>query len=344
MQPWVTHLEAVSADPPNAGTWLANQTGTTLPQDHVYVRSNFPTPPVPMDGWVIDVEMSERHELGLEALGAFPTASLSMVLECAGNGRTLMEPVPGGTPWTLGGASTTTFGGVWLRDVLRSFALPPDATEIVFTGADSGTVPEDGAVPYQFSIPVEEVLRDDLLLATTMAGEPLSHEHGAPIRLVVPGQYAMKSVKWLRRIHVVSEPFRGHFVRKYRYFGDATEPEGAAVGAIQIRSLIASPQAGAAVRSGSIRLAGSAWSNGHAIASVDVSCDGGESWVPADLGDQPSPFASVSWTASVAVEPPTAQLAVRATDETGAIQPLEPRWNSNGYGNNVVHRVAVDVI
>ena len=344
MAEWSTHLEMVSAIPPNAGTWLFNQTGVALPQDHVYVRSNFAVPPIDHEPWFLDVSMTERHRLPLESLRVFPPATITMVLECAGNGRTLMAPTPEGTPWTLGGASMTTFGGVWLRDVLASLTVPTDTAEIVFTGADWGTVPEDGEVPYQFSLPVDEALDGGAMLAWTMGGEPLSQVHGAPVRLVVPGQYAMKSVKWLRRIEAVPKPFVGHFVRKYRYVDEFPDGEDSPVGSIRVRSVIANPADGARVRAGRLSVVGSAWSSGGGISRVDVSCDGGSTWVQAQLRHQDSTYAAVPWSVDIEVVRGPATIVARATDATGDSQPLAPRWNRNGYGNNVAHRVGIEVV
>jgi DMSO/TMAO reductase YedYZ molybdopterin-dependent catalytic subunit len=344
MTDWFAHLETVSTLPPNAGTPVDQQTGVALPQDRVYIRSNFAPPADKVDPWVVSIVTSGRHDLGLESISVFPKAEVSMVLECAGNGRTLMTPTPDGTPWTLGGVSMTTFAGVLLRDVLESVPLPADTTEFVFTGADRGAVPGEGEVPYQFSLSVDEALTGDALLALSMGGTPLAHVHGAPIRLVVPGQYAMKSVKWLRKIEAVAEPFGGHFVRKYRYFEEAGTPEAQPVGPIRVRSLIASPRAGAVVGSGQVNVAGSAWSNGEWIERVDVSGDGGSTWKQADLGSQSSRFAAVPWTATFEMAGGEAEIVCLATDRSGNTQPLEAIWNRNGYGNNVVHRVAVSVV
>lgn len=340
---WAAHLELVATDPPNGGTWVSNQRGAVIPQGQAYVRSNFAVPDRREDPWVVDVSLPGEYQLSLNDLRSHPEANIAMMLECAGNGRTLMNPVPKGTPWTLGGASMTSFEGVWLRDVLDSYPIASDAVELVFAGADRGVVSGEGEIAYEFSIPVQAATDGDAILAWSMAGEPLSQEHGAPLRLVVPGQYGMKSVKWLNSIRSVTEPFLGHFVRKYRYY-DETDSSGAApVGPIRLRSLIASPAEAASVPSGRLVVAGAAWSDGSRIVNVSVSADGGMSWADADLGDQTSSYAAVPWSCTVAVKPPTAHILSRATDAEGRTQPVEPIWNANGYGNNVVHQVNVEV-
>ncbi|MGI9667083.1 MAG: molybdopterin-dependent oxidoreductase, partial [Acidimicrobiia bacterium] len=194
------------------------------------------------------------------------------------------------------------------------------------------------------SLTTEEAQSPDPLLVWEMNGEPLTAEHGSPIRLVVPGQYAMKSVKWLTSIQAADEPFLGHFVRKYRYFADATESEAAPVGAIQVRSLVAEPLAGTSVSAGPVSVGGAAWSDGASIDRVEVSIDGGKSWTSASVQSAASRFAPVRWEATIEVERGRVTLIARATDSLGRSQPIEPRWNGNGYANNVVHPVAFTVV
>lgn len=342
---WHHELDLVTAVPPNAGTPLHRQTGEMLEPEQVYVRSNFPVPVIDPEGWELSIAIGgSRRTMSLQDVLSLPQTTVTMTLECAGNGRTLMNPTPVGTPWTWGGASTTSFTGPVLSDVLDGLDMPSEAVELVFTGADRGTVPEDGEVPYQYSLSVEEALHGTAMLAHSMSGEPLAPEHGAPVRLVVPGQYAMKSVKWLTSIEAASEAFTGHFVRKYRYFSDSSEPEEAPVGSIQVRSLIASPADGDEVAAGPVVVSGVAWSDGSGIASVEVSADDGASWVPAALAARgEGAFAPTAFSASVDVLPGSVTVLARATDGRGGTQPLAPRWNGNGYGNNVTQRVTIAV-
>lgn len=262
-----------------------------------------------------------------------------MVLECAGNGRALMDPTPEGTPWALGAASPASFSGVRLLDAVGE--LPETDVELVFTGSDSGVVEPEGKINYQFSLTRD--LWDRALLATHLGDRPLPFEHGGPIRLVVPGQYAMKSVKWLRAIDAVDEPFTGHFVNKYRYFGDTNEPEAASVGDIAVRSLIADPADGSTRPEGEMLVRGMAWSSTSGISSVDLSLDDGETWSPATVQPSRSRYGPATWHAELTLQPGIYVISARATDSTGAAQPEAPRWNRNGYANNVAHRVTVTV-
>lgn len=312
--------------------------GRELAPGAIYQRNNFRVPVSPARE--IEVRTGLRgFALDLVELGRLPRVDLDMMLECAGNGRALMDPTPEGTPWALGAASPVRFSGVRLLDAVG--ALPETAVELVFTGSDSGLVEPEGNVNYQFSLTPD--LWDRALLATHLNDRPLPFEHGGPVRLVVPGQYAMKSVKWLRAIDAVEEPFTGHFVDKYRYFGDNVEPEASPVGDIVVRSLIANPADGSTRPEGEIVVRGLAWSATSGIRSVDLSLDDGETWSPATIQAPRSEYGPVTWQSEMVLEPGIYVIAAKATDSSGEAQPEDPRWNRNGYANNVVHRVTVTV-
>jgi DMSO/TMAO reductase YedYZ molybdopterin-dependent catalytic subunit len=176
-----------------------------------------------------------------------------------------------------------------------------------------------------------------------MNGEPLTRAHGAPLRLVVPGWYGMAAVKWLKEIRVLTRPFSGHFqTERYVYLDEAGTPQGTPVREMRVRALICLPGDGDALGAGAARIEGIAWSGAARVVEVQVSTDGGRSWAPARLDAQEG--GSVRW--SLEWSPPGAggyEIVARARDATGAMQPLEPVWNAQGYGNNVVHRIRVRV-
>src|SRR5919198_718499 len=134
---------------------------------------------------------------------------LTLRMECAGNGRARLDPRPVSQPWLLEAVGTARWGGTPLRPLLEEAGVGESAVEVLFTGLDRGI---DGGVEqsYQRSLLLEEALRDDLLLAYDMNGQPLPPQHGFPLRLVVPGWYGMTSVKWLSEIEVIDEPFTGY--------------------------------------------------------------------------------------------------------------------------------------
>ena len=331
----------MTVNPPNTGVAIENLSGEPLGQDRMYLRCNFPLPSSAPGGFEVVVPGSDVRFVKPEDLQTLEGVEREVVLECAGNGRTLMSPVPEGTPWDLDAVSPISIAGYRLADLVGD--LPAEVVEVVFTGADAGVVEPEGRVPYQFSISRDLATSPLPLLVTHIGGEPLDLAHGAPVRLIVPGHYAMNSVKWLVRVEAVTAPFDGHFVKKYRYYGDDWESEQAPVADLAVRSMISTPRDGDVVPSGALEIRGSAWA-GSGVASVEVSADGGETWVEGDVEHRPDqPWAAVPWTVTVDAESGLLEIVVRATDSSGATQPLEPRWNANGYANNVLHRVMVHV-
>lgn len=339
----MSDLEIITEQPLNAGVRLSALDGTPLPQDRSYSRNSFLTPEPDQVTGEIEVVLpgKESAVLTLERLAVLDQTTEDMVLECAGNGRSLMTPLPSGLAWGLGGVSPIRVTGVRLADALGD--LPADVVEVVFTGFDHGRVQPEGEVSYQFSIDAALARSAVPLLATGIGGEPLSHAHGGPVRLVVPGHYAMKSVKWLTRIEGLTEPFHGHFVNRYRYRGDNEFNEGEPVGPIQVRSVISHPEEGSLIPSGTTIVRGSAWSGGVGIALVELSFDGGDSWAPADLTPGDSRFAATRWRCDLALGAGRHTITARATDASGMTQPLQPRWNQLGYANNVAHQVSFEV-
>lgn len=323
----------ITEHPPNVGVDVSGLNGYSLSQRQMYLSCNFPLPRVLPKEFEIVMPGRAARKITTDTFVNFRAVEIDMVLECAGNGRTLMDPVPDGTPWDLGAVSAITVGGVRLAEVLGG--VPESVLDLVFTGADG----------YEFSLDREMALSRRPILATHIGGEPLDAQHGAPVRLIVPGHYAMKSVKWLVGIKGVTSPFRGHFVEKYRYYDDTTEPEGTPVADIAVRSVISSPLQGDGFTQGEIDIRGSAWSGKGEVDRVELSIDGGASWERADLvvREVGGRFAAVKWALTVEVEPGEMEIMVRATDSTGESQPLESRWNANGYANNVVHRIAVAI-
>ncbi|MBA4170496.1 MAG: sulfite oxidase [Chloroflexi bacterium] len=329
-------------EPPNAETDLAALGPDVTPLDQFYTRCNFPIPRLHSTTWRLQLSgaFNLPRAWTMDELRDLPYVERTITMECAGNGRTLMTPVPPGTPWKLGAVGTARFGGIRLTDLLAATGPKSTTTELVFGGADHGEVEPDGEIPYEFNLDATTARSDGPMLAWSMGGSPLSPEHGFPLRLVVPGHYGMRSVKWLTRINAVDEPFAGHFPRKYRYRGERGVPEGTPVGPIRVRSLFTSPSDGARMATEPTTLHGIAWSGSGAVQRVEVMVDG--QWMPAQIGDPIDGTGHVAWTFDwIPRGAGTHDLAVRATDSAGHRQPESSIWNEGGYGNNAVHRISV---
>src|SRR5438445_3569115 len=107
--------------------------------------------------------------LSLDELRARPAHSVTVTMECAGNGRAGLTPRPVSQPWLLEAVGTAEWTGVPLRALLEDAGIAGDAVEIVFTGLDRGV---EGGVEqdYARSLPIADALRDDVVLAYEMNG------------------------------------------------------------------------------------------------------------------------------------------------------------------------------
>src|SRR5207253_8414602 len=138
-----------------------------------------------------------------------PERTLTVTLECAGDGRALLQPRPISQPWLTGAVGTAEWTGTPLRSLLEEAGIGDGVREVLFTGLDRGI---EGGVEqdYQRSLAIETTMRDDVLLAWAMNGAPLEPQHGYPLRLIVPGWYGMAHVKWLRSIEAITYNFEGY--------------------------------------------------------------------------------------------------------------------------------------
>lgn len=311
-----------------------------------YTLSHFDIPHIDALSYRLRIEGGRTLEMSLAELRAMPARTLRVTLECAGNGRAGFAPRYPSMPWTHGAVSTADWTGVALHTVLERAGVSGNAREIAFFGADRGF---DSGVEHHFgrSLALDEALAPDALLAWAMNGQPLPPQHGAPLRLVVPGWFGMASVKWLARIAVLEQPFDGYQqVVGYRYTRQRGEA-GTPVRHAKVKSLIVPPgipdwySGLRLVDAGTVEIEGRAWSGGIAVTKVELGVDG--EWRDAELEPAASRFAWQRWRASWNAAPGEHVLACRATDARVAIQPAEPDWNVGGMGNNAVQRVQVTV-
>jgi len=335
----------VRAEPLNAETAPRAIGEAITPARAHFVRSNFPIPRIdPQDHRVrVEGALREPLDLGLSDLADLPFRRVAATLECAGNGRVAMDPLPRGEPWNGGAVGTAIWGGTPLVAVLKRAGLLDGAVEILAEGADRGEKEGAGEIPFARALPREKALDPDTLLAREMNGASILPEHGGPLRLLVPGWYGMASVKWVTRIEALTVPFRGYFQGdRYVYeYGDGAEP----VREMRVRSLITEPTAGGAVERGRVRVAGWAWSGSGPIERVEVAVEGGGAWLEARLESALARYGWTRWEFEWDARAPGRHaLRCRATDTSGSVQPDVARWNVHGYGNNAVRPHFVTVL
>lgn len=331
------------ADPMNDECDLARAFSLLTPNEAFYIRCHGPIPHT-NNGWRLSVEGLVRQPLALSLadLRALPRREIVLTLECAGNRRTLQRPVPPGVPWQTGAVSTARFAGVPLAAVLQLAGLHPEVRHICMEGADHCPT-DEGVTPFARSIPIELALQETTLLALEMNGAPLPPEHGAPLRVVLPGYYAMNAVKWLVRLTAHAEPEPGHFQTRDYLLWHGEDGVGDEIGPIRVVAVIASPAAGSRIAAGRTLIRGMAWTGTGVVERVEVSTDGGSSWQEARFTSDATPGVWRLWECPWEATPGMHTLLARATDTAGHVQPEAVPSNRKGYANNAIVPVTIEV-
>ena len=335
-----------SDEPLNLEMPFASLDEFVTPNEKFYVRCHFPIPRIEAATWKLRVEGTVERpvELTLEELRAMRTQTETATMECAGNGRSHLEPKVKGVAWDIGAVGNAVWRGVLLRDVLARAGISSDAREVVLEGADRGPTKEPprppGEIHYARSVPIEKATAD-VLLAYEMNGVPLTPEHGFPLRAVVPGWFGMASVKWLQRIVVTRAPFNGYYQSiDYTYWQERDGmPTLVPLAEMQVKAQIARPHVGEAVPAGrKYRVHGAAWAGEDEVATVEFSDDSGATWNAARLlGDglkNAWRFWEYDWIAPQ--KPGDYTLMARGTDSAGRTQPSE---RVQAYGTYMINHI-----
>jgi sulfite oxidase len=344
------------ADPYNAEPALSNLIADAItPVKHFYVRSHGPVPERVPDKIAIDGLVNKPGESSVDEIrGRFKSLTTTATLTCAGNRRQEMnrvKPVPG-VQWDAGAIGTAQWTGASLAEVLRAAELKPDAKHVWFEGYDPIKEKDGSVAPFGGSIPLDKALAADTpaLLAHAMNDAPLTAEHGAPLRTVVPGYIGARSVKWLAKITVSDRPSPNHYIAEaYKLVQTDDKPSQAAaepIYAFGVNAAICSPPADKRLAAGRVTIAGYALPTGEpncTVAKVELSADGGRSWSEAGLKGRPQAYAWQLWSADVELAAGRHELVVRATDSRGHMMPKDPAWNAKGYLHNAWHRVSIEV-
>jgi len=292
-KPGISRADAVSA--------LYSQEVTARDQFYRVDVNIFP-PNVSSDSWKVPVGGLVDNPITLDysQLVSMPPVQQYNTLECVSN--------------EVGGdlISTAKWTGVKLKDILSQAQVKQGATYVVFKAADG----------YDVGIPMKYAMLDGTILAYQMNDQTLLQEHGFPARMIVPGYYGMMNCKWVTSIEVVAETYQGYWqVRGWE--NEAQYQTGSSIvtpGTAQVADRFGIGSA-SGVSLGLTPIAGIAFAGDRGIQKVEVSTDGGQTWMPASIKDPLSNDTWVLWTADW--NPPSTgnfSLAVRATDGTGAVQ------------------------
>jgi DMSO/TMAO reductase YedYZ molybdopterin-dependent catalytic subunit len=263
-----------------------------------------------------------------------------VTIECSGNSR---------HPAIMNGlVSNATWTGVSLASLLGECGPRPEAREVVFLGLDSerekkwqaGNAEYDS--PHARSIYLQDALAPEPLLALAMNGQPLTVEHGFPLRLILPGWYGMAQVKWLTRIEVLDRRYEGrHMSRNYQSLRAIETPGGplwldTSISRTNLKSVIARVTRSAADRR-SYTVSGAAWGGSARIERVELQVDGGP-WQPATLDRRNGEAAWLLWSSPWQASPGRHTLVSRSVNARGEVQPtledLRKRLASNREDNS----------
>jgi len=323
------------------------------PTQSFYVRTHFPIPKIDRNSWWLHVEgeVEKTFAINYEQLLELESVTIPVTLECAGNNRNFLEPKVKGVQWGLGAVGTAEWTGVPLSVLLDRAVVKSNAREVVLEGSDHGILDDPksppGELTFARSIPIEKA-QHDVLLAYEMNGKDVPPEHGFPVRAIVPGWYAMASIKWLQRIIVSGEPFNGYYqTLDYTYWkrrGDIGELTP--LSEIQIKAEIARPAQGEAVPANSnVRVHGAAWTGDGEITKVELSTDGGATWSEVTLVGTSKPNAWRLWDFDwrTPSKPGPADLIARATDSQGRTQPVHRDYDRSTYMINHLLPITVQV-
>ncbi|MDQ3447621.1 MAG: molybdopterin-dependent oxidoreductase [Chloroflexota bacterium] len=263
------------------------------PNDRFYVvTKNVIDPDVQPGLWslTVDGHVDRPMSYSMADLMALPAVDQEQTLMCISN------TISGGL------MSNAIWRGVPLASVLEAAGVRPGTVEVLGRSVDG----------YTDSFSIEKALEPTTLLAYHMNGEPLPRRHGYPVRLLVPGLFGEKSVKWITRLELAPHEVDG-FYEQQGWGPDFTIPT---------RSRFDGPDLGQPLAVGRpVRLHGTAFGGDRGVATVEVTVDGGGTWRPARLD---YPGSRLSWALwSFDWRPARAgdfRLAVRATDRTGMLQ------------------------
>ncbi len=323
------------------------------PTKSFYVRTHFPIPAIDKDAWwlLVEGEVEKPFAINYEELLELESLTIPVTLECAGNNRNFLEPKVKGVQWGLGAVGTAEWTGVPLSILLDRATLKPEAREVILEGADGGVLEDPkspaGELKFARSVPLAKA-RNDVLLAYKMNGNDLPPQHGFPLRAVVPGWYAMASIKWLQRIIITDRPFAGYYqTMDYAFWKRRGEiAELVPLTEMQIKAEIAQPVEGEILPLNSkVRIHGAAWTSDGEIAKVELSVDGGASWSETNLVDKAMRNAWRLWEYSWHTPSNAGQatLIARATDSHGRSQPIERDPDRGTYMINHLLPITVEV-
>jgi DMSO/TMAO reductase YedYZ molybdopterin-dependent catalytic subunit len=315
----------------------SNETSPELlsPNVDFFVRNHFATPKINSEAWNLEISgmVSKPFKLSYSDLLLTSSVRRAFTTECAGNRS-------GGA-----GVGTALWSGLPLAKLLKQSEVRPGAATVVLHGADSGdgeNVP--AGTHFARAIPLEKAMDLSTLLAYEMNGQPLPADHGFPLRALVPGWYGMDSVKWLTRIEIADQPFKGYFQQE-EYVALKTNGERRPITRMLVNSKFLRPSEGEEIRVKAYRIEGAAWAGEDKVSNVELRMDPSGPWQKATLSAPAMGLVWTPWSYDWHIpRPGQYTLEVRASDDVGNSQPgVRDPGRKDAYELNTPHRLSVNV-
>jgi len=280
----------------------------------------------------------------------FAPDSVVALAICAGNSRSTFSPKVPGSQWLNGAMGNAVWKGVKIKDILAMAGVKKGALEVTFQGMDRGALPDVPA--FIKSLGIDRATDGEVMVAYEMNGQPIPMLNGYPLKLVVPGWYATYWVGSLASINVLTDTFKGFWMKK-AYQVPATGPDEkpdslakatVPITSINLHSIFVEPDTSETVTANKPCLVeGLAFNDGSGIKKVELSLDGGNTWVETNLNPDLGKYSwrrwKYDWTPKTAGE---YHLKVRATDEKGHTQ-TDKQWNRSGYARGFIEQLDVKV-
>jgi DMSO/TMAO reductase YedYZ molybdopterin-dependent catalytic subunit len=312
------------------------------PEENYFVVAHYGVPKIDAAIYTLEIKgrVASPRSYTLDELKKRARAERTCVFECGGNRPTgIQNRMIGNSRWT----------GTSLKSLIDDAKPLGDAREVICWGADQGVETirnEKYEQNFARSITLDDLATSGAILAWEQNGQPLTADHGFPVRVVIPGWYGVQNVKWLNGLEVSNERFMGRFqARDYvtimgRKSGDKTEWVETSVTKIRTKSMIARVTRR---RNGSLSVFGVALTDGTPLRTVEVQFNEGP-WVAAKLDAPPNPYTWTWFRAELpAAQPGAHTVSSRATDALGRTQPESLEMKKTNWENNAVWRRQIQV-